>query len=371
MSNPDLVASAVVKRFADHTAVDSLSFTVERGSFFSILGPSGCGKTTLLRMIAGFIEPDSGDIAIGGKSMRAVPPNRRPVNMVFQQLALFPMMSVSENVAFGLARRGVSRPERAKRSEAMLERVGLGGSGSKRVDELSGGQRQRVAIARSLVLEPTLLLLDEPLGALDLKLREHMKIELKQLQAAFGTTFVYITHDQSEALVLSDHVGVMSRGRFEQLGTPQDLYYHPQTPFVAGFVGANNRMVGRAASVDGDIVEVETTPGWTLRARRHGTIGPGDAVEAFVRPESATLGRQLGELPPGQPAHEGEVQSLLFDGANSAALLVEARTRHEFRIALPQTGQFADLKPHEKVVFSFDPARARCFPARSAGGTDV
>ena len=247
MSTPDLAADAVVKRFADHVAVDNLSFTVERGSFFSILGPSGCGKTTLLRMIAGFISPDGGDIAIGGKSMLGVAPNRRPVNMVFQQLALFPMMSVGEKVGLGLARRGVARAERVKRSNAMLERVGLGNAADKRVDELSGGQRQRVAIARSLVLEPTLLLLDEPLGALDLKLREHMKIELKQLQASFGTTFVYITHDQSEALVLSDHVGVMSHGRFEQLGTPQDLYYRPQTPFVAGFVGANNRIVGRVS----------------------------------------------------------------------------------------------------------------------------
>ena len=167
----DLIADRVVKRFADHTAVDTLSFTVERGSFFSILGPSGCGKTTLLRMIAGFIQPDDGDILIGGRSMRGVAPNRRPVNMVFQQLALFPMMSVGENVAFGLARRGVARAERQRRSEAMLERVSLAGATNKRVDELSGGQRQRVAIARSLVLEPTLLLLDEPLGALDLKLR--------------------------------------------------------------------------------------------------------------------------------------------------------------------------------------------------------
>jgi len=194
LNSADLVADAVCKRFADHLAVDALSFSVTRGSFFSILGPSGCGKTTLLRMIAGFIAPDSGDIVIGGKSMRDVAPNRRPVNMVFQQLALFPMMSVGDNVAFGLARRGMARAERLRKSQDMLERVGLAGAAGKRVDELSGGQRQRVAIARSLVLEPTLLLLDEPLGALDLKLREHMKIELKQLQAAFGTTFVYITH---------------------------------------------------------------------------------------------------------------------------------------------------------------------------------
>ena len=256
----------VSRRFGDFTAVDQVSIAIEAGEFFTLLGPSGCGKTTLLRMIAGFIAPDGGDIAIGGKSMRDVVPNRRPVNMVFQQLALFPMMSVGENVAFGLARRGMGRAERVKRSNSMLERVGLGNAADKRVDALSGGQRQRVAIARSLVLEPTLLLLDEPLGALDLKLREHMKIELKQLQASFGTTFVYITHDQSEALVLSDHVGVMNHGRFEQLGTPQDLYYRPQTPFVAGFVGANNRIVGRAINAHGAIAEIATKDGWVVRA---------------------------------------------------------------------------------------------------------
>ena len=362
----DLEARAVVKRFATHTAVDALSFSVARGSFFSILGPSGCGKTTLLRIIAGFLAPDEGEIRIGGRSMAGVAPNRRPVNMVFQQLALFPMMSVGENVAFGLARRGVARAERTRKSEAMLERVGLAGATAKRVDELSGGQRQRVAIARSLVLEPTLLLLDEPLGALDLKLREHMKIELKQLQAAFGTTFVYITHDQSEALVLSDHVGVMNRGRFEQLGTPQQLYYDPQTPFVAGFVGANNRLAGRATGVDGQIVALTTDGGWTLRARRSGPLAVGDAVEAFVRPEVASLARDAGELPANQPRSAGAVESVLFDGANSAVLLREERTRLEFRIALPQTGRYADLKTGERVVFCFDPERAVCF--RAGGG---
>ena len=360
-----MVASAVVKRFAGHTAVDSLSFSVAHGSFFSILGPSGCGKTTLLRMIAGFIAPDSGDIAIGGNSMAGVAPNRRPVNMVFQQLALFPMMNVGENVAYGLARRGVERAERIRRSAAMLERVGLNGAAHKRVDELSGGQRQRVAIARSLVLEPTLLLLDEPLGALDLKLREHMKIELKQLQAAFGTTFVYITHDQSEALVLSDHVGVMNQGRFEQLGTPQDLYYRPQTPFVASFVGTNNRVVGRCISRDAQIAEIATSDGWNIRALVHGSIGVGDAVEAFVRPEIATLAHTAAGLPAGQPHYGGEVQSVLFDGANSAVLLQETRTRREFRIALPQTGQFSDLEPRDSIAFSFDPARAVCYAARA------
>ena len=362
---PDLEARRVGKRFAGHVAVDALSFSVARGSFFSILGPSGCGKTTLLRMIAGFIAPDEGDIAIGGRNMAGVAPNRRPVNMVFQQLALFPMMSVGENVAFGLARRGVARAERNRKADAMLERVGLGGAAYKRVDELSGGQRQRVAIARSLVLEPTLLLLDEPLGALDLKLREHMKIELKQLQSAFGTTFVYITHDQSEALVLSDHVGVMNHGRFEQLGTPQELYYSPATPFVAAFVGANNRIVGKAEAVDGELVELRSAEGWVIRARPIGTIGKGAAVEAFVRPEAATIGRGPGELGAGsgQAVHQGEVESLLFDGANSAVLLKEHNTRFEFRIALPQTGRYADLKVGERVVFTFDPMRAVCFAA--------
>jgi len=362
---PDLEVRHVSKHFAAHTAVNGVSFSVARGSFFSILGPSGCGKTTLLRMIAGFIQPDTGDIVIGGRSMAQVPPNRRPVNMVFQHLALFPMMSVAQNVAFGLARRGVARAERLSRAEAMLERVGLGGAGAKRTDELSGGQRQRVAIARSMVLEPTLLLLDEPLGALDLKLREHMKVELKQLQSAFGTTFVYITHDQSEALVLSDHVGVMNQGCFEQLGTPQELYYSPATAFVAGFVGANNRIAGKALACERGLVELESA-GWMVRARSLGGIVPGSAVAAFLRPEAATLARTSAELPPGQQAHAGEVIALLFDGANSAVLLREARSGLELRIALPQTGTLADLAPGARVCFSFEPQRAICFPADGA-----
>ena len=267
----DLEVDRVTKRYGTHIAVDALSLAVVHGSFFSILGPSGCGKTTLLRMIAGFLAPDDGDIRIGGQSMRGVLPNRRPVNMVFQHLALFPMMTVGENVGYGLARRGVARNEIASRVDGMLKRVGLPGAQDKRVDQLSGGQKQRVAIARSLVLEPTLLLLDEPLGVLDLKLCEHMKIELKQLQADFGTTFVYITHDQSEALVLSDRVAVMNAGRFEQVGTPQELYYHPRSPFVAGFVGANNRVAGRASRVDGEIVELTTADGLTIRARKRGS----------------------------------------------------------------------------------------------------
>jgi spermidine/putrescine transport system ATP-binding protein len=357
----DLQVNGVSKHFGGFTAVADLSFSVAHGSFFSILGPSGCGKTTLLRMIAGFQSPDSGDIQIGGKSMSGIPPNRRPVNMVFQHLALFPMMSVGDNVGYGLARRGVATADSKRRVGEMLERVSLAGAQEKRIDQLSGGQKQRVAIARSMVLEPTLLLLDEPLGALDLKLREHMKVELKQLQAAFGTTFVYITHDQSEALVMSDHVAVMNQGRFEQLGTPQELYYRPQTPFVAGFVGANNRVVGRAAAVTGGVVTVRTD-GLELLALAQPGVSVGSSVQAFVRPEVASLSRDPAVFASkGQPYYCGRVDSILFDGANSAVLLREQASGLEFRIALPQTGQYSDLALGETVVFGFDPQQAVCF----------
>lgn len=360
----DLQADHIGKRYAGQFAVKDLSFTVEQGSFFSILGPSGCGKTTLLRMIAGFLAPDTGQIHIGGKPMNGVAPNRRPVNMVFQHLALFPTMSVGENVGYGLARRGLPRADIAKKVGGMLERVSLPGMQDKRVDQLSGGQRQRVAIARSLVLEPTLLLLDEPLGALDLKLREHMKVELKQLQASFGTTFVYITHDQSEALVLSDHVAVMNAGSFEQVGTPQQLYYQPQTPFVAGFVGTNNKLAGhatQAVAAQGGLVAFTTEQGMAMRARAKDGIAPGQALEAFLRPEAISLARHASESPAEHSQHFGQVESLLFDGANSAVLLRETTSRTQFRIALPQTGRFADLRVGETVAFSFDPQHAVCF----------
>jgi spermidine/putrescine transport system ATP-binding protein len=245
--------------------------------------------------------------------------------------------------------------------EGLETRLGQGGTG------VSGGQKQRVAIARSLVLEPALLLLDEPLGALDLKLREHMKIELKQLQADFGTTFVYITHDQSEALVLSDRVAVMNAGRFEQVGTPQELYYHPRTPFVAGFVGANNRLAGSAARVDGETVELVTADGLAVRARANGPVIAGDAVEAFVRPEVIDIARDVAQLPPAAQRFSGRVGSLLFDGANSAVLVREEATRAEIRIALPQTGRFADLRADETIAFGFDPQRAVCFRAGGNG----
>ncbi len=371
----DLEVRRVTRRYGGHVAVAELSFEVARGSFFSILGPSGCGKTTLLRMIAGFIEPDEGEIVIAGQAMATVAPNRRPVNMVFQHLALFPMMSVAENVGYGLARRGVKAGAIKTKVEAMLARVGLAGAGGKRPEQLSGGQKQRVAIARALVLEPALLLLDEPLGALDLKLREHMKIELKQLQAAFGTTFVYITHDQSEALVLSDHVAVMNAGRFEQVGTPQQLYYQPATPFVAGFVGANNALTGRVSRVEHDWLEVVTPQGLQLHARPGaGALHLADTATVFVRPEAMTLARTTSDTPAAPPGPDGaqvtlhgRVSSLLFDGANSAVLVdvicpaPAGHARVELHVALPQTGQFADLAVGETIACRFDAERAVAF----------
>jgi len=296
--------------------------------------------------------------------MHGVGPNRRPVNMVFQHLALFPMMNVGENVAYGLQQRGVAASEVKRRVGDMLERVGLAGAEHKGVDQLSGGQKQRVAIARSLVLEPTLLLLDEPLGALDLKLREHMKIELKQLQAAFGTTFVYITHDQSEALVLSDRVAVMNHGVFEQVGSPQDLYYQPLTPFVASFVGNNNGFTGRVESTDGACAMVRSAEGLALQARMHTPLSPGAQAQLFVRPEAMLLLEAGQALPdPRWTVYEAQVESLLFDGANSAVLVRESHSRSALRIALPQTGQYAGLQVGQSLRFGFDPQNAVCFGA--------
>jgi spermidine/putrescine transport system ATP-binding protein len=359
----DLEVQTLRKRYGAFAAVDDLSFGVRQGSFFSILGPSGCGKTTLLRMVAGFIAPDAGDIRIKGASMLGVPPNRRPVNMVFQHLALFPMMSVGENIAYGLERRGVKGATAKAKVADMLRRVGLPGSEGKRIDQLSGGQKQRVAIARSLVLEPALLLLDEPLGALDLKLREHMKVELKQLQAEVGTTFVYITHDQSEALVMSDQVAVMNHGRFEQLGTPQQLYYQPQTAFVAGFVGNNNRFQGRIEARNGEQVLLRTPEGLALWAQRMGVLDVGQDALLFIRPEAIEVGRSARELPAGEPAWTATVQSVLFDGGNSTVQVREDKSGAALQIALPLTGRLADLRHGEAVCFGYQPAQAWCFAA--------
>lgn len=352
----DLECDGVTKRFGRLIAVNDVSFEIPSGSFFSILGPSGCGKTTLMRMIAGFEMPDSGDIRIKGQSVVAVPPNRRNVKMVFQHLALFPMMNVGENIAYGLRCRGENKAEIARKVADVLERTGLPGIEQKEVAQLSGGQMQRIAIARCMVLEPDVLLLDEPLGALDLKLREHMKIELKLLQHQFNTTFLYITHDQSEALVMSDNVAVMNAGRFEQIGTPQELYHHPKTGFVAGFVGDSNRWQGRVVSVDEGVAKVETEEGGSLLT----TVGDagvreGARVEVFVRPEAISLATTGGDN-----RQQGVIDSLLFNGANSRAL-VRTAGGALVEVGVPQMDESSGLAKGEPVELRWAPGQSTCF----------
>ncbi len=352
----DLSVGNLIRSFGDFTAVDNVSFDVPQGSFFSILGPSGCGKTTLLRMIAGFDEPSSGTITIRDQDMRGVPPNKRPVNLVFQHLALFPMMNVADNIAFGLKRRGMKSTEIVRRIEAILERVDLPGYGKKQIRQLSGGQKQRVAIARCLVMEPSVLLLDEPLGALDLKLREQMKVELKKLQAKVGTTFIYITHDQSEALVMSDHIAVMNEGRFEQVGSPRELYSEPQTPFVARFVGDNNVWSGEVVE-SGERLTVRTGEELLFTTRSHKSYAKGSRVDLFLRPEALRIEpTDTNDL----NTFEVDVKTILFDGANSRLLTVMPGG-HELLVSLPQNRQFDHIRPGDRILLGWHPDAGLCF----------
>jgi len=339
------------KHFGDFTSVDEVDFFVEEGGFFSILGPSGCGKTTLLRMIAGFLNESEGDILIRGKSMKGIPPENRPVNIVFQSLALFPMMNVRENVAFGLKRKKLKKDEIDKKVGEMLERVGLKGFEHKKVTELSGGQRQRVAIARSLVMEPSILLLDEPLGALDRKLREHMKVELKLLQRELGTTFVYITHDQSEALVMSDKIAVMNKGHFEQIDTPRNLYKNPKTAFVAGFVGESNKFI--ITNREGEMIT--TKRGLKLHK-------PGIDFEPnimHVRPEAFILepSDDLADI----STFEVKIKAILFDGSNTKLSTLVDGSDDEILIALPQNAQFENLSEGDIVKIGVHQDDLKCY----------
>ncbi|MCB4771735.1 ABC transporter ATP-binding protein [Ancylobacter sp. Lp-2] len=289
MRGKDVRLDQVSIRFGDAVAVQPLNLTIEAGEFFSILGPSGCGKTTILRTVSGFIEPTIGRVLIGGEDMAGKGPNERPTALIFQNLALFPLMSVAENVAFGLEARGVSKAERLKRAEELLSLVALTGYGDKKPSDLSGGQRQRVAIARALAVEPSVLLLDEPLSALDLKLRQHMRAELRAIQKRVGITFIYITHDQGEALAMSDRVAVMSRGRLEQVAAPDTLYAEPATPFVATFVGEQNVIRGTLRRISNGAASVDT-PFGPIEGREVGTPAIGAPVLVMVRPERVTLG---------------------------------------------------------------------------------
>lgn len=341
----------LTKKFGDFTAVDSVSFNVEDGGFFSILGGSGCGKTTLLRMISGFEEETAGELLIRGKSMKGIPPERRPVNIVFQNLALFPMMNVEKNVAFGLQRQRVSKTEVQSRVNEMLERVGLIGFEKKKVTELSGGQRQRVAIARSLVLKPEILLLDEPLGALDRKLREHMKVELKVLQKEIGTTFIYITHDQSEALVMSDTVAVMNEGKFEQIDTPKNLYKNPQTSFVAGFVGESNEF-NISSYTNG---ELTTSKGCKLNSPDLDF----QPKKLFIRPEAFILNPSA-DLS-GIERIDMQVMAILFDGSNTKISTTIKQGHEEVLISLPQNAQFEDLREGDDIQVGVHRDDLKCY----------
>jgi spermidine/putrescine transport system ATP-binding protein len=298
----------VTVRFGDFTAVDNATLDIRGGEFFSFLGPSGCGKTTILRTVSGFLEPSEGTVRIGGQNMAGIGPNKRPTALIFQNLALFPLMTVAENITYGLRVQGVDKAARARKAEELLRLIALPGQGNKQMSELSGGQKQRVAIARALCVQPQVLLLDEPLSALDLKLRQHMRNELRTIQRMVGITFIYITHDQGEALTMSDRIAVMSDGVIQQVGDGKTIYDEPATAFVASFVGENNPFAGTVAQADSSSAVIETKFG-RLRGRNSRGLKQGDKAILFVRPESARL------APGGaDTTFSSKVKSVAFEG---------------------------------------------------------
>ena len=341
----------VVKRFGETVAVDHIDLEVLDGEFFSLLGPSGCGKTTTLRMIGGFEEPTSGLIELQGEDVTWLPPFKRNVNTVFQNYALFPHLTIYENVAFGLRRRGVPDRDVKSRVGEMLELVELPGYERRKPTQISGGQAQRVALARALINRPAVLLLDEPLGALDLKLRKQMQVELKRIQQEVGITFIYVTHDQEEAMTMSDRIAVMNRGVIEQVEGPEEVYERPATTFVAGFIGVSNLMPGEVVSANGAGAELRLDAGPTVRAPQSAGTQAGERAHAVVRPEKLLL-TPAGESGDG-PSVEGQVESSLYlgtatqmvvkltDGTRMTVLVPNADT--EARRDLPAAGDSARL----------------------------
>jgi spermidine/putrescine transport system ATP-binding protein len=309
---PSVRLEDVVKRFGDFTAVRNLALDIERGEFFTMLGPSGCGKTTTLRMIAGFEEPSEGRILLEGVDVAGLPAFKRPTNTVFQSYALFPHLSVEKNVAFGLERRGVSKADVRRRVGDELERVGLRAEARRKPRQLSGGQQQRVALARALVNRPAVLLLDEPLGALDLKLRKGLQLQLKQIQRDVGITFVYVTHDQEEALTMSDRIAVMNEGIVEQLEAPEDVYERPRTTFVAGFIGVSNLMPGEVVS-GGASARVLLDSGLEVAGVDARGLEKGRRCHVVVRPEKLEL-HPVDAATDGRPSLEGTIESSLYLG---------------------------------------------------------
>jgi len=355
----------VTKRFGDFVAVARADFDIRRAEFFSMLGPSGCGKTTMLRMIAGFEMPTSGHIRLEGADVSRVPPYRRNVNTVFQQYALFPHMTVADNVAFGPRTKGVDEGETKRRVGEMLEVVRLGSFADRYPSQLSGGQKQRVALARALVNHPSALLLDEPLSALDLKLRQAMQLELKRIQREVGITFIFVTHDQEEALTMSDRIAVMSNGHVEQVGTPEEIYDSPETPFVAGFIGSANLLPARVERIDGDVATVRLAGDRVLEipifAENH-DFRVGEDAMVMIRPERVRVSTTR---PEGESALPATVVELIFQGPVVRCVLRDA-TGDEIVAHLASDRRIARPGIGEQGWASWDRDSARLLPAKSA-----
>lgn len=362
-----ITLSQVSKVYGDVTAVHPLDLTIPEGSFFALLGASGCGKTTTLRMIAGLEEPTTGRVLLGEQDITDLPPHRRPVNTVFQNYALFPHLSVHDNVAFGLRRRGIGSV--GKQVDEMLELVELGGLGRRRPRQLSGGQQQRVALARALINRPGVLLLDEPLGALDLKLRRQMQLELKRIQTDVGITFVHVTHDQEEAMTMADSVAVMYGGRVEQQGPPADLYENPRSTFVANFLGTSNLVRAEVAETSGGEMTLRAGGG-TLRlpaGRAPEGTGRGDAVLAGVRPEKISMvaADDAASVPAGHNQLTGTVTDTGFLGV-STHYLVSSPACPELTVYAQNTGRNARLAPGAEVVLHWQPEHTFALDATQA-----
>jgi spermidine/putrescine transport system ATP-binding protein len=350
---PSVRLERVTKRFGDFAAVRDMELDIPRGHFFTMLGPSGCGKTTTLRMVAGFEEPSEGRVLLDGDDVTGLPAFKRPTNTVFQSYALFPHRSVEQNVAFGLQRQKVDKAEIRRRVGEELERVGLAAEAKRRPAQLSGGQQQRVALARALVNRPAVLLLDEPLGALDLKLRKQLQVELKRIQREVGITFIYVTHDQEEALTMSDRIAVMNRGVVEQVSDPETVYERPATTFVAGFIGVSNLMPGEVISANGAGAQLRLDAGPTVQTPEAGGAQTGERAHAVVRPEKLVLTPAGESTPEGRPSVEGQVESSLYlgtatqmvvrlgDGTRMTVLVPNADA--EARRELPAAGDGARL----------------------------
>jgi spermidine/putrescine transport system ATP-binding protein len=311
----------VTKRHGATVAVDRLSLSIRKGEFFSLLGPSGSGKTTTLRLLAGFEHPDSGEILIQGSTMQAVPPNRRPVNLVFQNYALFPHMTVEQNVAFGLEMKGMTAGEIAPRVAETVDMVRLSGKLDRFPAQLSGGEQQRVALARALVNHPAVLLLDEPLGALDRQLRQEMEVELKALQERVGITFICVTHDQEEALTMSDRLAVLNHGRLLQVGTPEEIYTSPASPFVANFIGISNGLSGCVQEVEGDTARVVVEGIGVLRSAVVPGLAVGSSVLMTIRPERLQLSRDPGTMDRHHNQVVVRIAKVIYSGSEMQYLL--------------------------------------------------